>query len=102
MTHHHDHGHDHDHEHSHDHGHDHHHHHGHTHSHDAPLSFSQKLEKLLTHWIQHNDHHVEDYRQWAEEAGKNDQAAVAELLKAAAELTETVTQRFREARGQIK
>ena len=56
MSHHHDHDHDHDHQHGQDH------HHGHAHSH-APLSFSEKLVKLLDHWIQHNDQHAEDYPQ---------------------------------------
>ena len=59
--------------HHHDHDHDHHHgddhHHGHSHSH-APLSFSEKLVKLLDHWIEHNDHHAEDYRKWAQDAGR--------------------------------
>ena len=92
MSHHHPHDHD------HDHG-DHHandHHHGHAHS-QAPLSFPEKLVKLLDHWIQHNDHHVEDYRQWAGKARENGQSAVAALLDAAAELTDTISDRFREA-----
>ena len=48
MSHHHDHENDHHHSHDHDHGHHHghDHHHGHSHSH-APLSFSEKLVKLL-------------------------------------------------------
>jgi hypothetical protein len=101
MSHHHDHDHHHDHSH-HDHDHDHHHHdpdHGHTHS---ELSFAEKLTKLLDHWIQHNDHHAEDYRKWAQEARHNDQAAVAEQLDAAAELTETITERFRKAADRVK
>jgi hypothetical protein len=90
----HDHSHDHEHEHHH-----HHHHHGHT---QAALSFAEKLTKLLDHWIQHNDHHAEDYRKWAQEARQNDQAAVAEQLDAAAELTETITDRFRAAADSVK
>ena len=119
MSHHHDHdhSHDHDHDHSHDHAHGHshdhdhhhhdHHHHGHDHhhghAHDASsLSFAEKLEKLLDHWVQHNDHHVTDYRGWAEQARDNGQSEVADLLNAAADLTESVSQRFREARNKIK
>ena len=97
MSHQHDHHHDHDHGHTHDHDH----HHGQAHSH-APLSFSDKLVKLLDHWIQHNDHHVEDYRRWAQEARENNQAAVADLLESAAELTGTISDRFREAGGKVK
>jgi hypothetical protein len=95
MSHHHDHDHDHHHDPHHDH------HHGHAHSH-APLSFSEKLVKLLDHWIQHNDHHAEDYLKWAREARENKQPAVADLLESAAELTGTISDRFREAGGKVK
>ena len=92
------HHHDHDHNHDHDHGNDH--HHGHAHS-DAPLSFSEKLVKLLDHWVQHNDHHAEDYRKWARDAREKGQMEVAELLDSAAELTDTISGRFREAEGKV-
>lgn len=104
MSHHHDHDHHHDHAQSHDHDHDHHdhdHHHGHAHS-PVPLSFPEKLVKLIDHWIQHNDHHAEDYRKWAREAQENNQAAVADLLESAAELTDSISDRFREAAGNVK
>ncbi len=103
MSHHHDHdhdhNHDHDHDHSHHHGHDH--HHGHAHSH-APLSFADKLVKLLDHWVQHNDHHAADYRKWARDASENGQANVAEQLASAAELTDTISERLREAGEKVK
>jgi hypothetical protein len=88
--------HDHDHHHDHQHGHDHHHGHG-----DAPLSFSEKLVKLLDHWIQHNDHHAEDYRKWAKDARENGQVEVADLLVSAAELTGSISERLREAGGKV-
>ena len=99
MSHHHDHHHDHDH--SHDDHHDHDHHHGHAHSH-TPLSFPEKLAKILAHWIQHNDHHAADYRQWARDAREGGQAAVAELLDQAADLTDAISERFREAGDKVK
>jgi rubrerythrin len=102
MSHHHphDHHHGHDHTHSHDHsGNDH--HHGHSNKH-APLSFSEKLEKLLNHWIQHNDHHIGDYQKWAQEARENSQTEVADLLESAAELTDAISDRFREATKKVK
>jgi len=89
------------HHHDHDHPHGNDHHHGHAHSH-APLSFSEKLAKLLEHWIQHNDHHAGDFRKWAQESRKNDQMAVADLLDSAADLTGTISERLREAGGQVK
>jgi hypothetical protein len=97
MSHHHDH--DHDHDHTHQHGSDH--HHGHAHSH-SPLSFSEKLIRLLDHWIQHNDHHAEDYRQWAQDARENGQTEVADLLESAIELTGSISDRLREAGGKVR
>ena len=92
------HHHDHDHDPVHRHGHDH--HHGHAHDH-APLTFSDKLVKLLDHWIQHNDHHAEDYRKWARDARENGQVEVADLLGAAADLTGAIGERLREAGGKV-
>jgi hypothetical protein len=60
------------------------------------------LVKLLTHWVQHNDHHAADYRQWAQDARENNQAAVADLLDQAADLTDTISDRFREAGEKIE
>ena len=66
------------------------------------MSFSEKLTKLLDHWIDHNDHHTEDYRKWAKDARENGQEDVAILLESAAQLTATISDRFREAGGKIK
>jgi hypothetical protein len=74
------------------------HHHDHQHT---PLSFSDKLVKLLDHWVQHNDHHAEDYRKWARNAREHQQTTVADLLDSAAELTDTISDRFREASGKV-
>ena len=98
MSHHNDHDPDHNHDHAHPHGHNH--HHGHAH-HPAPMSFSEKLVKLLDHWIQHNDHHAEDYQKWARDARENGQIEVADLLDSAAELTGTISDRLREAGGKV-
>lgn len=56
----------------------------------------------MDHWIQHNDHHAEDYRKWAGQARENGQEAVADLLDSAAELTDTISERFREASDSVK
>ena len=80
--------------------HHHDHRHGRSHPH-TPLSFLDKLVKLLDHWVQHNDHHAEDYRKWARNAREHRQTTVAELLDSAAELTDTISDRFREASGKV-
>lgn len=83
MTHHHD---------------DHHHHH-----HDDPapgdsLSLEAKLERLLTHWIDHNGDHANTYRDWASQAEGHDLAKVGELLRKAADLTEEISGQLEAAR----
>jgi hypothetical protein len=86
---------------THQHDPDHDHQHGHAHS-ESPLSFSDKLVKLLDHWVRHNDHHAEDYRKWARQAREHGQAEVADLLDSAAGLTDTISERFREAGGKVE
>jgi hypothetical protein len=66
------------------------------------MTFPEKLVKLLDHWIDHNDHHAEDFRKWAKEAVDNDLKEVADLLESAADLTETISDRFREAGEKVK
>lgn len=94
--------HDHDHHHGHDHHHDpiHDHHHGHA-SGQGSLPFDAKLVKLLDHWVQHNDHHAEDYRKWARDARAHGHPEVADLLASAAELTDRISDRFREAGAKV-
>jgi hypothetical protein len=65
------------------------------------MSFPEKLAKLMDHWIQHNDHHAEDYRKWARDARDNGQIEVADLLGEAAELTGAISDRLREAGGKV-
>jgi len=74
---------------------DHHHHHDHD-SHDE-MPFDEKLIKLLSHWIKHNEDHVLNYRNWAEKAKANDRGAAAELLEEAAEMSLTINQKFEAA-----
>ena len=95
--------HHHDHDHPHDHDHDHDHHHGHAHSHGhVPLSFAEKLGKLLDHWAQHNAHHAADYRRWATDARAGGQLEVAAMLESAAELTDTIGDRLETAREKVR
>jgi hypothetical protein len=65
------------------------------------MTFSEKLVKLLDHWVQHNDQHAEDYRKWARDARENGQVEVADLLVSAAELTGSISERLREAGGKV-
>jgi hypothetical protein len=84
----------------HDHDHEHHHHHHHGES-GGGLSFEEKLERLLTHWIDHNGDHASTYRDWAAQAEAHDLAKVGELLMKAAELTDEISRQFEAARERL-
>ena len=97
MTHHHDHDHDHDHthhHHDHDHDHGHHHHHHHT---ESTLSFEEKLQTLLTHWINHNNDHAKNYGDWAAKTAHAGRDDVAALLKEASDKTNDISAAFQKA-----
>ncbi|MBW2338715.1 MAG: hypothetical protein JRF47_18585 [Deltaproteobacteria bacterium] len=51
-----------------------HHHHHHEHDSHGELSFDEKIEKMLSHWIKHNEDHASNYRNWAEKAKANGKA----------------------------
>jgi len=104
--HHHHHDQDHSHPHSHDHGHDHDHDHNHDHHHDHEhgqivMSFSEKMTKLLDHWIKHNDDHAKTYQGWADQARQNQLARVAVLIEEAAAMSLAVNETFAQAKALI-
>mgnify|MGYP003959962785 CR=1 FL=1 len=104
----HDHSHEHEHEnshkqshsHSHCHGHDQqqqHSHEDHHHSHSHELSFERKLEKLFSHWINHNNSHRETFMTWAERAKEANLTTVAEDIEKAARASGEVSQLLEDA-----
>lgn len=106
MTHHdHDHSHDHSHEHTHENGHTHSHAHSHEHGHDhthdhdhtETMGFEEKMVMLLDHWVKHNDDHAQNYREWADKASSKGLKEAAEHLKAAADMTDGISDQFRKA-----
>jgi hypothetical protein len=104
MTHDHDHSHDHDQTHNHNHSHDHGHTHTHTHDHGPSheLTFEQKLEKLFSHWIDHNDSHKDTFYTWAGRAKEAGLDKIAANIEKAGELSKEVTQQLREALNKLK
>jgi hypothetical protein len=102
----HDHAHTHDHDHDHDHGHDHDHAHDHAHGHAhtpvSELTFEQKLEKLFTHWIDHNDSHKETFFTWAGRAKDANLSDVAQDIEKAGQLSEEVTRILKSALNRLK
>jgi predicted component of type VI protein secretion system len=84
--------HKHDHEDHHDHHHHHKHGHGHDHDHDkaSEMTFPDKMEKLLNHWIKHNRDHVQTYRTWAERALEAGMQDISKQIEEAAETSAKV------------
>lgn len=84
---------------------DQHHHHGHSHSHtpvEGELSDTQKIFKLLHHWIHHNDDHAANYIEWAQKIELLGFTLAAERLRTAAELTNAISQEFAAAATAIE
>ncbi|MBW2149558.1 MAG: hypothetical protein JRI22_21390 [Deltaproteobacteria bacterium] len=59
-----------------------------------PTSLLEKLRILLTHWVEHNREHLEEFRRWAAQAEQADQMEVASHLNAAAAGMEGVNGRL--------
>ena len=72
-------------------------HHHHDHDSHEEMPFDEKLMKLLSHWIKHNQDHALNYRNWAEKAKTNGKDQVAGLLEEAAELSLAVNEKFEAA-----
>jgi len=68
----------------------------HHHDHDSnnEMSFDEKLMKLLSHWIKHNEEHALNYRKWAEKAKVNGRRKAAGLLEDAAEMSLATNGKF--------
>ncbi len=74
-----------------------HHHHHHEHDSHGELSFDEKIEKMLSHWIKHNEDHASNYRNWAEKAKANGKADVGVLLEEAADMSLAINDKFEAA-----
>ena len=82
-----------------------HHHHHHHHHHDDPhgeLSFDEKIEKMLSHWIKHNEDHASNYRNWAEKAKANGMDKAGILLEDGADMSVAINEKFEAALTLIK
>ena len=82
-----------------------HHHHDHSHSPastEGGLSETEKILKLLHHWIHHNDDHAANYSDWARKAEGMGFPEAAQRLDAAAEMTLAITREFEAAEAAIR
>ncbi len=69
---------------------DHQHHHDHAHTDAGEMTFPEKLNKLVTHWIKHNTDHAETYRQWAAKARDEHMEAAADTMESVADASEKI------------
>jgi len=76
-------------------------HHDHTHG-NLEMTFEEKIEKLLDHWIKHNDDHAKTYRGWADQAKLNHLDEVAAIIDEAAEMNLTINKKFETAKALIQ
>ena len=57
----------------------------------------EKLQVLLTHWLQHNESHGAEYVKWAEVARLEGHAATAEFIEQAVDLLAKADKSLRKA-----
>ncbi|MEM4472024.1 MAG: hypothetical protein QXR27_01990 [Archaeoglobaceae archaeon] len=58
----------------------------------------EKFKKLLEHWIEHNEEHLESYRKWMKELDPK----IAEMLKEALEHFEKGNEKLKMIRERLK
>ena len=71
-------------------------HHHHDHEIKSELTFEEKLEKLISHWIKHNEDHAKTYKEWMRRAEDNGMEKTAKVLSDAAELTLQINRKLNE------
>ncbi len=76
----------------------------HHRDHDSPdeMPFDEKLVKLLSHWIKHNQDHALNYRNWAEKAKANGIDKAGILLEEAADMSLAINEKFEAALALVK
>jgi len=72
------------------------HHHNHD-NHQESLSERQRIEKIIAHWIKHNDDHIKGYQEWAQKATKEKMAEVSDILNEIAEMSQAINEKMKTA-----
>jgi nickel/cobalt exporter len=75
-----------------------HHHHGHEHA-TAGTEELRKLLVLLEHWVEHDDSHVESYREWAQKASAAGEEEIAREIHLAIDDSATVQGHLKRAKA---
>ena len=82
--------------HNHNHCHDHNHDHDHDHSH-TPQTDTDRIQKIISHWLKHNDDHIKNYHEWSEKAKNENLPEVSKILKEVADISVTLNDKFQKA-----
>lgn len=61
------------------------------------MNDAEKLQVLLTHWIEHNTSHGEEFLKWAKRADEAGMKAVSEEISAATDRLLEASNRLRKA-----
>lgn len=82
--------------------HDNHKHHSHTHNHEnenAGSSILRSMEIMLEHWIDNNDNHVDNYKEWAAKASEVGEEEIAKEIYLAVNEGEVVKGHLKRAKA---
>jgi len=69
----------------------------HHHNHDHTHSMSERIEKIISHWIKHNDDHIQNYKDWADKASEENLSEVSEILRDVADLSLSINEQLKKA-----
>ena len=64
---------------------------------DKQYSDTEKLQMLLTHWLQHNESHGKEYAKWATAAREAGHSTTAEYIEQAIKLLAQADKAFEQA-----
>jgi cobalt/nickel transport system ATP-binding protein len=73
--------------------------HGHDHEHGTGLDDLRKLLVMLDHWVEHDDSHVDTYREWAEKASRTGEEEIAKEIHLAISDSDSVKNHLKRARA---
>jgi hypothetical protein len=76
-----------------------HHHHGHDHDHHESNEDLKKLRMMLEHWIEHDESHVESYREWAQKASTAGEEEIAREIHLAIDDSASVQSHLKRAKA---
>jgi ferritin len=71
--------------------------HHHDHDHNHTHSMTERIEKIISHWIKHNDDHIQNYKDWSEKASQESLSEVSELLNEVAYMSLTINDKLKKA-----